>query len=68
MKDLMSAHGIIHEGSGHHVRRVGPGHYEVYRNGITAATRCGIFHFSNNDAKALARAIAECNRRDCEAA
>lgn len=59
---------IVHEGKQHHVRRVGVGHYEVYRNGITHATRCGVFHFSNDDGKAISHAIAECARRDSEAA
>ncbi len=58
---------IIHEGKNHYVRKAGHGSYEVYRNGVTHATRCGIFQFSNDDAKALGRAIADCDRRDREA-
>lgn len=37
--------------------------YCVYKTGITHATRCATIHYSKDLPKALARAIAECNKR-----
>lgn len=53
---------IVHETATHHVLKIAVGHYEVYRNGVTAATRCGTYHFSNDDRYAIGRAILECDR------
>lgn len=57
---------IIFETASFYVWKKAIGHYEVYRNGITSATRCSVIHFSNDDQKALTRAMAECNRRQRE--
>lgn len=55
---------IVHEGKNHWVLRVKPGYFEVYKRGITHSVRCDIIQFSNDESKALTRAIELCNRRD----
>lgn len=54
---------IAHENATHWVLRKGPGHFEVYRSGLTHSTRCAIVHFSSEPNRALARAITEADRR-----
>ena len=55
---------IIHTNGRYWVARVhkfGRVVYEVYRIGVTHSTRCGIIDLRE---RGLARAIAECNRRE----
>lgn len=60
----MSTEQIIYENGNYWVRKVEAGHYEVYKNGITHSTRCSIVEYSDDDKKALAIAIEECDRRN----
>lgn len=55
---------IVYEQGDYWVYKKNHGHYEVFRNGITHATRCAIIHFSSDDKKALDNAIKECQRRN----
>lgn len=55
---------IVYENGKHWVKKLAPGRYEVYRNTITHAVRCGQVSYTNDDAKALRKAIAECDRRE----
>jgi len=54
---------IVHEMADFYVSRVGVGHYEIYKIGSVASTKCATIHFSNRPEHALERSIAECNRR-----
>lgn len=51
---------VIHETENHFVLRVKGGH-EIYRNGITSATRCAVVGGGNDSEQ---KAIKECNRRE----
>lgn len=55
---------IVYENGKHWVKKLSPGRYEVFRNELTCAVRCGQINFPNDEAKALKRAIAECDRRE----
>lgn len=55
---------IVYENGKHWVKKLGPGRYEVYRNELTHAVRRGQVSYTNDDDKALQRAIADCDRRE----
>ena len=56
----------MHESGNYWIAKIGKGHFEVYKNGVTHATRCDIIHYSDDEPKALARAILLCERRAAE--
>lgn len=56
---------VKHETNTHFVLRVKTGH-EVYKIGVTHATRCAQIGFSKDMNYSLGRAIAECDRRTKE--
>ena len=53
---------IVYENGNFWVAKLGNGQYEVYKNMLTHAVRCGIVSYNDNE-KALNRAIAECDRK-----
>lgn len=55
---------VVYENGQHWVHHVGPGDYAVYRVGVTHSTRCAQILWKSDPAKALRRAIEECNRRE----
>jgi hypothetical protein len=55
---------IVHENGGYWVLRKGVGHFEVYRIGVCASTKCATIHFRDRPDYARDRAIAECDRRE----
>lgn len=57
-------HDIIHEGRHHFVIQTKKG-FEVYRIGVTHATRCASIGWPFSE-KGRSRAIAECQRRDAK--
>lgn len=56
----MAVRNILYEHGEYFVIKARKG-YEVYRNGVTAATRCAII--GSDGEKWLKRAIEECDRR-----
>lgn len=54
---------ICHETRNYFVIKVSTG-YEIYKNGITHATRCAQIGYKNQEG--LSRAIAECERREAQ--
>ena len=55
---------IVYENGQHWVKKLSTGRYEIYRNDLTRAVRRGWVSYPNDDAKALQRAIADCDRRE----
>lgn len=55
---------IVREGVRHTIIRRSVGRYELLRHGATHSIVCGWFTFSNDDAKALAYANREFERRE----
>lgn len=53
---------IMYELGKHWVLKTNEGTYEVYKNGATCATRCGIVGIKGD--KGLQHAIGECNKRE----
>lgn len=54
---------ISHECGAYFVINRGKGLFEVYKSGISHATRCAVIHYSNDPEKALRLAKVECERR-----
>jgi len=54
---------VVHENGIFWVHRQAPGKYQILRTGATYSTIVGWVTYTDDDAKALKRAIAECDRR-----
>ena len=54
---------IVYERGDYWVSREDVGYYKIWRTGATCSTRVGTVCYSDDDAKAINKAIAECNRR-----
>lgn len=54
---------IVYQTGDYDVRKIKAGHFEVYKNGVTAATRVGTFSYPNDPGKALTMAKVYADRR-----
>jgi hypothetical protein len=54
---------IVYEKGIFWVHRVKPGKYQILRTGLTYSTIVGWVTYTDDDAKAIKKAIAECDRR-----
>ncbi|WP_461533454.1 hypothetical protein [Sinomicrobium sp.] len=59
----MTEEQIVYENGNFWVAKLGSGQYEIYKNMLTHAVRCGIVSYGNDNEKALKAAITECDRK-----
>jgi len=57
----MTEEDILYENGYYWVCKIENGWYEVYKNGITHATRCAVIGYQGE--KGLNKAICECDKR-----